>query len=368
MPIPLLPDPTKLAQTAAAMTPRFAAVLATNQEPGAVVVNRRAATNDVLSLFPADGSVLTRWAVNSAKYAALGLAAAGAIGAVETGAGQVAEHLKSLTVRRLPALQAVYDRVLGETTSLHRLRSATEQREDLMPAQAGKSSPVVDQAADFDLRQEHEAMLLAAAIVGIGFEAAEDNAERSTVLDNTVLNNIRDALNVIAPGKLLSEISPLELHAVATTATYAASSAYLDKKQAEEPAVFHTNRLASQKLLSAAKDIPSASRLAQLFMESGAFSNEKYLAALPDPVASAAPQSIATATPSQIQGGLLRASTAKAVSALASVEPLIRGQQPTEGEAVWARKSVLAIAKSVTTRQDRLEMAHRPAAHDVPSM
>lgn len=342
MPAPLLTSAIALAAQAKA-TPAFSALLAAaSRLPSPPEVARHEARPNLAQRLGEPGMV-QGWALGAVSAGFMlsptAAAAAVAVPVIEKAIRQVKGHA-------VPAVAALYQKYISPKTVSP---VAAPVSQEAVPAAA--SAPASVQ------KQEAQAVVMASAIVGVGFGNQVDRAVDKGAFDYAVYQQVQAAAAVVAPNTLFSEMSPVQRMAVATAATHAASGSYLRYLRQQEPTLFTDDRPAACQLVEQASRAQNATDVAERFLVDGKFSTDRFLDLVNLPTANGAPQ---------VKDLLLNASFKKSMLSMEVVEQVFAPESvpstPERQSSVnWLRKQVGALGQSLQDRRGRLEMAERPA-------
>lgn len=356
MSVPLLTSSKSLAEMAATTTPRFSALLACVRPEQSMVVDQYRPAGEPAHL--TRPSVLAAWATGATLLGAL--AAAQPAAPVDE---PIAHRARSI----MPGLADIYDRWVTPRKDGVRLRTAEQQLEDLAPAAPGTTSAAA--AAEHQARRQSEEMVLAAGIVAGAFENRVDRKRTNGTFDVQALSQVQAAAKIIAPGKTLSEMSPLERLAVATAATAALQGPFIDQMRIQEPRDFANPSPQMKSLLAVAGGTRDAAAIADEFTLLGKFSPERFLGAVgPGPAdqkKAASPNSAEV-----LKQVLLSSALYKGTLAVNLVYPLLdrdKAGEQTQQTQGWAETQVRALRMSLDARRERLEDRHAPSMTSVPS-
>jgi len=413
MAIPLLVARALLAKEVIDKAPRFAAALMQSKNSDSPVMVERHDNEDKGGVLKGVGTV-AKWAAIAAGIGVGGWAAssiadtvfggeegkAGTIvkmGSAAVGAGLGAWGASALVdhfnkpqdpaaddkTKAKNPVEAVYRKVLGDDRYQGLKQPVSDQEKNVAPGQvqAGK-----EKKQDFShlgpeeraKRLDYEITLFAASIAEIGFENKVDRKKDGGAFDKLLYNNVKTAAEILAPNKLLSELSQREQMTILTVAVEASTPAYLEQMKKQDPKMFapEASRL-GPKIVEAAKQIGPVEKLAAAYTDQGAFSDAKF----EQKFASLVPPDVGLKIDdSSIRQAMFASSVGKAEHALNAVGPLMGNspeQMPGQGEsedgqkqaAKFAQRMVVNMKNSLNQRQRRINMTHQPAdAESSPSM
>lgn len=334
MSTPLIATSSQLAQAAVSRAPHFAAALADAARNGTVLVVDTHFSKDDLqsgkSLF--HRSTVARWAAAVAAAGTMVLTAgpAPANPATENDAARSAQY-NAMFVRANPEIKHVlkpvrerYQQMIGMPVNAHRLRTADQVVEDLAPADAGKTSPEMRHVSDLSSdRSRHEVILAAGAILGIGFENLVNSERSDGAFEAGLVKQLVAAMKVVAPNKMLSEMTIAEKQAVLTATMYSSNSSFMKIMSSQSPEFARAMATPQgERIKSVSASIPSAEQFLKTYSKDGKFSLEKFREEMNKLIASA-PTATGT-SPVALKSKLLATIALKAEPVLQSINTTMK--------------------------------------------
>jgi hypothetical protein len=346
MPVPLSADPNVIGRIAVKSAPRLAAMLMASHHSGVPLTGtpHRVGASPDASLIMSSSNPLAKW--SERVVAAVDAARAAAAAARETRA----PAMKTAAVRTpVSPIADLYRRLLGEAPASSRPRSLDEQAEAARPAEAGRSAPVLEKAAQVSTDRTTELVALAAVVVGVGYGDRVDRANTGGDFDVTVFQNLMRAADVIASGQSISSLDPIRLRAVLTAGLQSSNSAFLSH-------VKDSGR-ATSVLMAASRLASDGAKVASEFLVGGKFNEATFSQKTTGVLASAA--QMVDATPVGAKAMLLLASAEKAKDLLNEVE------QQGGARAVLRSKVFQSISDRMAELNSRQAPADQPTAPGV---
>lgn len=337
-----------LASAAINHAPRLAAFLASADSRGqSVMVEQRPGRESQEASSPVTHtSSIAKWASHIALAGAT-LAGGQALAATEVGSG----------VRGgLQRIEEAYRKFMGPKA---------EDRFGAVMSQSAHSGTRPEISPE---RMSNEQVALAASIVGVGFENQIDRKKNGGAFDSLVLNQVKEASDIIAPGKAFSEMTLAERQAVTTSAIYGSNGSFMKNLAAQDPSLFKAGADSlANRVLAHTQQSGSAGKFAEQFMTHGRFDAGKFASTVVD----------ASGThPAQLQGGSRKAldamivatSFTKAAGAVVATQGLMEEGKTDAGTMKWASKNMRDVQTSVEGRKDRLRMTDQPGERETPQM
>lgn len=342
MSVPLSADPNVLGRLAVKSAPRLAAMLMASHHSGVPLTGapHRVGVSPATSLVLSPSNPLARWAERAID--AVDAARARNASAHADRALAPAPSTTVPTVRTpVSVISDLYKRLLGEGAAASRPRTLDEQIEAARPAEAGRSAPVLEQAAQLAPDRTSEVVALAAVVVGVGYGDQVDRVSTGGAFDVTVFQNLLRAADVIAPGQMISSLDPVRLRAILTAGLQSSNGSFLGH-------VSDSGRAASS-LTTASKLSSDGGKVAKEFLVGGKFNEVAFLQKTTGMLAQAA--QVVGATPTGAKAMLLLAAAEKAKELLSEVQ---RGGKPKDA----LRSKIL---RSISDRLEELETLQGPA-------
>lgn len=364
MSIPVSVAPALLAREAIARTPRLAALFSNAQRAKAPIMISRH-SHDPFDTFLGGIGLSSKWVSQISRR---GLDVDGTVPAA----------LQVVPQSRQPArtpVHAIYDDLMGkEHNSSFRLKSVGEQIEDAKPVAAGESA-VTNECSpeEFKSAQEYELTLLSSAIVSVGFENLVDRVRDGGFFDSAVLSNVRAAASVIAPNRLLSQLSGLERRAISAAAIFGSNASFLQQMRNQNPELSTpANLRKTTQLLDVAQSAPSALKFALGLITNGAVSAKLFAGLIvgeADGAASSTSESGLTMSPSGARQALTSAAATKADHAVRAIASLLGQDSDADREpiSVWMFSRFSEVRDSLANRADRFRQTEQPQERDVIS-
>ena len=216
-------------------------------------------------------------------------------------------------------IAAIYRRLLGEMGPVSRLRAADELLEAARPAPAGETAAAARQTVEAQADRTTELLRLAAVVVAAGFGVPAVGLSDGGEFEASVLRNVGLAADVVAPGKALSRLSPIELQAIVTATMHSSTGAFISQF-GSTPRAGAIPRLVTDTL----KAVADAGKVAEQFSEQGKFSQTKFLQAAAG--MDIHPSQVLAATPVGLKMALIRIAAQKAVVIVEQARRGIRDQ------------------------------------------
>lgn len=348
MSVPLSADPNVLGRIAVKSAPRLAAMLMASHHSGVALTGtpHRVGASPAASLVLSSSNPLARWGERA-------VAAVDAVRTVTAAArsARAAAPAPAAPIVRTPVspIADLYKRLLGEAPAASRPRSLDEQAEAARPAEAGRSAPVLEKAAQVAPDRTSELVALAAVVVGVGYGDRVDRAATGGDFDVTVFQNLMRAADVIAPGQSISSLDPVRLRAVLTAGLQSSNSAFLSHMK--------DSGRATSALMAASRLAPDSAKVASEFLVGGKFNEAAFLQKTTGVLASAV--QVAGATPVGAKAMLLLAAAEKAKELLGEVE------QQGGARAVIRSKILQSISNRMAELDSRQAPADQPTAPGV---
>lgn len=348
MSVPLSADPNVLGRIAVKSAPRLAAMLMASHHSGVALTGtpHRVGASSAASLVLSSSNPLARWG----ERAVAAVDAARTVTAAARSARAAAPAPAAPIVRTpVSPIADLYKRLLGEAPAASRPRSLDEQAEAARPAEAGRSAPVLEKAAQVAPDRTSELVALAAVVVGVGYGDRVDRAATGGDFDVTVFQNLMRAADVIAPGQSISSLDPVRLRAVLTAGLQSSNSAFLSHMK--------DSGRATSALMAASRLAPDSAKVASEFLVGGKFNEAAFLQKTTGVLASAV--QVAGATPVGAKAMLLLAAAEKAKELLGEVE------QQGGARAVIRSKILQSISNRMAELDSRQAPADQPTAPGV---
>ena len=410
MALPLLVGRALLAKEVIDKAPRFAAALMQSKDSESPLMVERHDNEDKGGMLKGVGTV-AKWAAIAAGIGIGGWAAnsiadkvfggedgqgAGTIvkwGSRAVGAGLGAWGASALmdhfnkpkdtvaedSTKAKNPVDAAYRKVLGDERYQGLKKSVSDQEKTTAPGEAQKKQDFTNLSPeDRAKRLDYETTLLASSVVAIGFENKVDRKKDGGAFDTLVHNNAKAALELMAPNKLISELTERERMALVTVVIQASTPGYLDQMLKQDPKMFtpEASRY-GPKIVEAAKQIGPVEKLTSAYTEKGVFSDDKFDQKFASLVPPGADQKINNES---IKQAMFANSVGKADHTLNAIEPLM-GSTPEQipsqvddddgkkSAAQFSKRMLVNMQNSLSQRQRRLKSTHQPAdAESSPSM
>lgn len=221
----------------------------------------------------------------------------------------------------------IYKKFAGETGQQERRLTKDELIANAKPTAPGESNAMATKVSDVSASTpetaQQDMIKGSAAIIGVGFNNSVDLGRSNGAFESGVFKQLGSAINTIAPGKMLSQLSTAEKFAVVTATIYASNGSFLKTMAGQDPAVATSMKNPGmKKTVDAANSAPSAANFLGEFMKDGKFSSEGFLKKMMESKITGALASkggLLAATPIGLKAMLITAAATKAIEVLGAL-------------------------------------------------